>query len=474
MTLADGQEPTSIPVTWYFAPKGAKLYKGVLAFTSANWDNSPLNGPYQIGDVPPSPRTYYNGLNIWGYTGQCVVGSPSNFANGLTPDQAANPPPGPPPLCCKPPTGFVLYPTFAPPIAPLHYPTAARAGWNRLLSAGHQGYLSPFPASPVTMTEHSATISSFTNVFSCLWTYASDSFPAQWISQRAWTIKLAFSMAVTGSFFGFFYVALTKRAATNQNEFTVLVPITFMGVNRDFSGEALAYTLVAQVPDTQFFLGDRLVLEVGVETPGSIIHPNVFIDAFTVDSGSTPIVDSDNVNNDPLALVSCLEGVPGVADYVGEIRAFSGVPLPPNWLACDGSAVGRLQYQALFQAIGTRWGSGDLLTTFNVPDLRDRCLRGVNPMGLGPDRPTIVAIGQVGGEEQHTLVTGEMPAHTHSVGPLGTALAIPTGTPSDSTIPGILSTTTGSTGGSGAHNNLQPYGVVQFAICANAVTGIIP
>ncbi len=43
--------------------------------------------------------------------------------------------------------------------------------------------------------------------------------------------------------------------------------------------------------------------------------------------------------------------------------------LPTGWLLCDGSAVSRTAYAALFSAIGTTWGAGDGSTTFNVPDL---------------------------------------------------------------------------------------------------------
>jgi len=41
--------------------------------------------------------------------------------------------------------------------------------------------------------------------------------------------------------------------------------------------------------------------------------------------------------------------------------------LQPGWLWCDGSALSRADYPALFAAIGTKWGAGDGATTFNIP-----------------------------------------------------------------------------------------------------------
>lgn len=46
-----------------------------------------------------------------------------------------------------------------------------------------------------------------------------------------------------------------------------------------------------------------------------------------------------------------------------------------GWLKCDGSAVSRTTYAALFAAIGTTYGAGDGATTFNVPDLRGEFIR---------------------------------------------------------------------------------------------------
>jgi microcystin-dependent protein len=71
--------------------------------------------------------------------------------------------------------------------------------------------------------------------------------------------------------------------------------------------------------------------------------------------------------------VGAASGVPS-----GSITAFAGSSAPSGWLLCDGSAVSRATYAALFAAIDTTFGAGDGSTTFNLPDAR-----GKNPVGAG-------------------------------------------------------------------------------------------
>lgn len=68
----------------------------------------------------------------------------------------------------------------------------------------------------------------------------------------------------------------------------------------------------------------------------------------------------------------------------GTVIAFGGSTTPKGWLLCDGSDVSRTKYASLFAAIGIAWGSGDGATTFALPDLRGRFLRGVD-QGAGRD-----------------------------------------------------------------------------------------
>jgi microcystin-dependent protein len=140
--------------------------------------------------------------------------------------------------------------------------------------------------------------------------------------------------------------------------------------------------------------------------------------------------------------------------------------VPDGWLECDGSAVSRTTYAHLFAVIGTTFGAGDGTTTFNLPDLRGRVAVGVGQQSGGTD----FALADAGGEESHTLVTTEMPSHTHAdtghthVEGTATATIINGGleAPAASAIPSAGVTGTGyaslsNVGGDGAHNNLQPY-----------------
>lgn len=107
----------------------------------------------------------------------------------------------------------------------------------------------------------------------------------------------------------------------------------------------------------------------------------------------------------------------------GTIVSFAGVvggavKPPPGWLLCDGTAVSRLTYSGLFTSIGTGWGSGDGATTFNVPDLRGRFLRGMDGgSGNDPDSASRTSI-QAGGNTGATVGTLEGSAfasHTHGI-----------------------------------------------------------
>lgn len=73
------------------------------------------------------------------------------------------------------------------------------------------------------------------------------------------------------------------------------------------------------------------------------------------------------------------EVLPAAALPVGAMLDYAGSGDPPYWLFCDGRAVPRFTYAALFAAIGTTWGMGDGVTTFNIPDWRGRVAVGHDP-----------------------------------------------------------------------------------------------
>lgn len=148
----------------------------------------------------------------------------------------------------------------------------------------------------------------------------------------------------------------------------------------------------------------------------------------------------------------------------GVVLPFAGSAAPTGWLLCDGSAVSRTTYAALFTAIGTTYGSGNGSTTFNLPDLGGRVPAGkeatatrLTTAGSGVDGATL---GATGGAQTHTLTTAQMPAHTHS----GGATVLFGGTAGSTSYVGNGSATTGSAGSGGAHNNTQPTIVLNYII----------
>jgi microcystin-dependent protein len=92
---------------------------------------------------------------------------------------------------------------------------------------------------------------------------------------------------------------------------------------------------------------------------------------------------------------------------VGTIVQYAAVPAPSGWLNCDGSAISRTTYAALFSVIGTTYGAGDTVSTFNIPDTRARQIRGVGTSGIG--------LGGTGGADSVTLLIGNIPPHSHGV-----------------------------------------------------------
>ena len=91
----------------------------------------------------------------------------------------------------------------------------------------------------------------------------------------------------------------------------------------------------------------------------------------------------------------------------GTIHLYAGATAPTGFLLCQGQTVSRNTYPTLFAAIGTNYGAGDGATTFGIPDLRGRVAVGRATSG------TFLTLNNRGGAETHTLSVAEMPSHTH-------------------------------------------------------------
>jgi microcystin-dependent protein len=161
--------------------------------------------------------------------------------------------------------------------------------------------------------------------------------------------------------------------------------------------------------------------------------------------------------------------------FLSEIKIMSFGFAPRGWAMCTGQLLPINQNQALFSLVGTTYG-GDGRQTFGLPNLQGR-----TPMHVGNGH----VLGELGGEQAHTLNIAEIPTHTHS--------AFAANVPATSNAPSsarMISQSAGANlyagasnlqamapqalatvGGSQAHLNMQPYLTLNFCI---ALQGIFP
>lgn len=159
--------------------------------------------------------------------------------------------------------------------------------------------------------------------------------------------------------------------------------------------------------------------------------------------------------------------------FLGQIMLTGFGFTPRGFALCNGQLLPISQYQALFAIIGTQFG-GDGVRTFGLPDFRGR-----TPVGSSQD----IAVGEVGGTETVTLITTNLPNHTHTARGSTTAgdKLNPTGNVygGSGTEPIYTTTTTssvaldpatlGKAGGNLPHDNMQPSLVINFNIALNGV-----
>ncbi len=159
--------------------------------------------------------------------------------------------------------------------------------------------------------------------------------------------------------------------------------------------------------------------------------------------------------------------------YIGQLLLAAFNYAPKGYALCNGNTLAINSNTALFALLGTTFGGNGVLT-FALPNLQGR-----TPVGVGSS----IVWGQIAGEDSHTLISSEVPTHTHqlqanitgasSAKPEGGILAgggasFYTGA---ANLVAMNTATLPSMGGSQSHENRQPFLVMTWCI---ALTGIFP
>lgn len=186
-------------------------------------------------------------------------------------------------------------------------------------------------------------------------------------------------------------------------------------------------------------------------------------------------------------------------NYLGEIRLFGGNFAPVGWAVCNGALLPISQNDALFSLLGTQYG-GDGITTFALPDLRVRIAVSMGQISSAGGSGNYM-LGQAAGTPNVTLLTSNIPSHTHELVAVNTAAT--TGTPTNNmlaitngnnntgptaypdvnlyttlplpaggtTVPNALMdpASIGIAGGTQPHDNMMPYLTINYIIALNGI-----
>lgn len=89
----------------------------------------------------------------------------------------------------------------------------------------------------------------------------------------------------------------------------------------------------------------------------------------------------------------------------GEMKLWTVDATPAGYLRCEGQAIDRTTFADLFAVLGSTWGAGDGVTTFNIPDMRGKGAIGAGTSTLNGRSKVGPAIGAYQ-EDQMQKITG--------------------------------------------------------------------
>lgn len=245
------------------------------------------------------------------------------------------------------------------------------------------------------------------------------------------------------------------------------------------SGDQVTSQKLMDIADLATFddPSDNVTIQVDASTrklkvPGDGITSNELLKHPT--DNNNRAVTTDHIKDGAVTAAKLDSAATSVLMPTGAIMPYAGATAPTGYLFCDGSEYSETgTYSNLFSVIQSTYNTGgETASHFRVPDLRGRVIAGQDDMGGSPANTLTDAqadqLGGTLGNETHTLTTTELPSHTHggltNIDPNG-------GDGGDGDDPSIdyvtsngAGTVSGSTGGGGAHQNVQPTFILNYII----------